>query len=80
MRSQIGDDHEEIKVAIMHLKNNKAAGPDAELFKAGCNQYIYKIWLARKLLETQCPLSCSEKGRPFDMRQLQGYKPSSYRI
>ena len=45
--------HEEVKVAIMRLKNSKASGPDglpAELFKTGCNelvgrmnQLIYKI-------------------------------------
>ena len=47
--------HEEVKVAIMRLKNHKAAGPDGlpvELFKIGCNvlvgrmrQLSYKIWL-----------------------------------
>ena len=45
--------HEEIKVAVVRLKNIKAAGPDslpAEVFKTGCNelvgrlhQHIYKI-------------------------------------
>ena len=27
-------------------------------------------------MEPQCPLSCPEKRRSYDMRQLQGYKPS----
>ena len=46
--------HEEMKVAIMRLKTNKATGPDgipAELSKTGCNelvermhQLISKIW------------------------------------
>ena len=31
-------------------------------------------------LELQCPLSYPEKARPYDMRQLQLYKPSRYRI
>ena len=34
---------EEVQVAIMHLKNNKAAGPDglpAELFKTVCNELV----------------------------------------
>ena len=51
--------YEEVEVAIMRLKNNKAAGPDglpAELFKTGCNelvghmhQLIYKIWLEESM-------------------------------
>ena len=43
--------HEEVKIAIMRLRNNKAVGPDGlpdELYKTRCNelhQLIYKIWL-----------------------------------
>ena len=47
--------HNELRVAIQRLKNNKAAGPDglpAELFKAGgdelvssMHQLICRIWL-----------------------------------
>ena len=63
--------HEEVKVAIMRLKNNKAAGSDglpAELFKTGCNklvgrmhQLIYKIWLEKSIpkdwnLSVLCPV------------------------
>ena len=38
--------HDEIKVAIMRLKNNKAVGPDglpAELFKTGCNELVGRM-------------------------------------
>ena len=69
--------HEEVKVAITLLKNNKAAGPDglpAELFKIGCNelvgrmhQLIYKIWLEESMpndwnLSVLCPVL--KKGDP----------------
>ena len=85
--------HEEVKVAIMHVMNNKAAGSDgipADMFKAGCNelvelmhQLIYKIWPEGSpsndfKLSVLCPVL--KKGGPYDMRQLQEYKPSHYRI
>ena len=70
-------------------KNNKAVGPDglpAELFKTVGRAYVpansqnmAKGKYAQRL-EPQCPLFCPEKGRPYNMRQLQGYKPSTYRI
>ena len=63
---------EEVKVAIMRLKNIKGTGPDglpAELFKPRCNelvermhQFIYKIGRYAQLLEPQCTvLSCKRK-------------------
>ena len=49
--------HEELKVTIMRLKNNKATGPDdlpAELFKISCSeliqrmhQFIHQIWIVK---------------------------------
>ena len=69
--------HEEVKVAITRLKNNKAASRDgfpAELFKTGCNelvgryrQLIYKIWLEESMsnnwnLSVLCPVL--KKGEP----------------
>ena len=63
--------HEEVKVAIMRLENNKAAGPDGlptELFKTGFNelvgrkhQLIYKIRLEKNMpnnwnLSVFCPV------------------------
>ena len=51
--------HNEIRVAIQRLKNNKTAGPDglpAELFQAGgdellssMHQLIYRIWLEKSM-------------------------------
>ena len=50
---------EKVKVVILWLKNNKAAGPDdlsAKLFKTGCDelvgrihQLVYKIWLEESM-------------------------------
>ena len=50
---------EKVKVSIMRLKNNKAAGSDglpAELLKTGCNELvgrmhrlIFKIWLEESM-------------------------------
>ena len=69
--------YEELKVAIMRLKNNKAAGPDdlpAELFKTGCNELVgcmhqlsYKKWLEESVpndwnLSVLCPVL--KKGDP----------------
>ena len=63
--------HDEVRVAIRRLKNNKAAGADclpAELFKAGGNelircmhQLISKIWLVESMpdewnLSVLCPI------------------------
>ena len=61
----------------MCLKNNKATDPDGllvELLKNGCNELVGRIHQRLK------PLSSPEKVIPFDMRQLQGYKPYPYRI
>ena len=60
--------HNEVRVAIQRLKNNKAAGPDglsAELFKAGGNELV--IWLAESTpsdwnLSALCPVL--KKGDP----------------
>ena len=75
--------HNEVRVAIQRLKNKKAAGPDglpAELFKAGgdelvssMQQLIYKIWLEESMPSRKSVL---KTGRPHDMRQLSGNKPS----
>ena len=73
--------HDEVNVAIMRLKNNKAAGPDrlpAELFKTGRNDLvgrmhllIYKIWLEESMTNFW-NLSdrghYPEKGKTYDMR------------
>ena len=79
--------HNEVRVAIQHLKNNIATGPDglpAELFKAGggelvrsMHQFIYRIWVEASMTSD---LSCPELGRPHDMGQLARYKPSLYCI
>ena len=65
----------------MRLKNNKAADPDGlhpELF----NFYLQNMARGKyfQRFEPQCPPYYPEKGRPYDMLQLQGYKPSPYRI
>ena len=69
--------HEEVKVAIMRFKHNKAVGSDGlptELFTIGCSGL--KQGASTSLFIHPLP----EKGRPSDMRQLQEYKSSPYRI
>ena len=83
--------YNEVRVAIQRFKNNKAAGPDglpAELFKAIDDELVRSIQqlicrIRRKhgrkhaqRLQPLCCVSCHEKGRPHDMRQLSGNKPS----
>ena len=77
--------NEEVKVDITRLKNNRAAGPDglSAVGKAHAPAYLQNMVsrkYAQRLEEGTKALSCPEKGRTYDMRQLQGYKPSPYHI
>ena len=81
--------------AIIHVKNNKAAGPDglpAELFKTGCNELvgrmhrlIYKTWLEENMpkdwnLSVRCPVL--KKGDPTICANYRGisFLPIAYKV
>ena len=91
--AQIDDDgveipppsHNEVRVAIQRLKNNKAAG--TELFKAGgdelvrnMHQLMYRIWLEQSMPSDWNLSALCRVQKKRDMRQLSGYKFFSYRI
>lgn len=87
--------HDEVKVAIQRLKNNKASGADglpAELFKAGgdelvrsMHQLICEIWLGESMpedwnLSTICPIL--KKGDPTLRANYRGISllPVAYKV
>ena len=87
--------HEEVKIAIQRLKNNKAAGADnlsAELFKTGgeeligsMHQLLSKIWLEESMpsewsLSTICPIL--KKGDPGICANYRGISliPIAYKV